>query len=35
LDVALDLTADITAEWTGSYFFDELRGISDGISNIR
>merc|ERR1719502_2436656 len=30
LDVALDLTAQWTAPFTGKYFFDELKGLADG-----
>jgi hypothetical protein len=34
LDVALDLESDATAPYTGAYFFDEIRGMSDatGVS---
>jgi len=30
LDVALDLTYDATVAFTGSYFWEELKGLSDG-----
>eukprot|EP00948_MAST-09A_sp_MAST-9A-sp1_P004194 g4194.t1 len=29
LDVALDLTADVTRKYTGEYFFDQMRGMAD------
>ena len=29
LDVALDLETDITRQYTGDYFFEELHGIAD------
>jgi len=30
LDVALDATELLTYDWTGQYFLDELKGLSDG-----
>lgn len=31
MDIALDLTADATRKYTGDYFFEEARGLADGV----
>lgn len=30
VDIALDWTANVTAPYTGDYFFEEMRGLADG-----
>ena len=30
LDVALDWTANVTAPYTGEYFYEEMHGLADG-----
>eukprot|EP01114_Cavostelium_apophysatum_P015485 TRINITY_DN4219_c0_g1_i1.p1 TRINITY_DN4219_c0_g1~~TRINITY_DN4219_c0_g1_i1.p1 ORF type:complete len:447 (+),score=111.40 TRINITY_DN4219_c0_g1_i1:73-1413(+) len=33
LDVLLDFTEDATAEYTPSYWFEEMQGLADGVNN--
>eukprot|EP01114_Cavostelium_apophysatum_P018333 TRINITY_DN5657_c0_g1_i6.p1 TRINITY_DN5657_c0_g1~~TRINITY_DN5657_c0_g1_i6.p1 ORF type:complete len:445 (-),score=105.18 TRINITY_DN5657_c0_g1_i6:1206-2540(-) len=33
LDVLLDLTADATSPYTPSYWFEEMKGLADGVNN--
>jgi len=34
LDVLLQLTADATSDYTPAYWFEEMKGLADGVNNV-